>query len=108
MSNADNPKINFFLLNKLVNELNDQFKIANNFAKDQKLERLDYITEMSKCLGLASAIVVEASALTMDFSMVSRDMPNQPGVNDMLQSLPDAQSINGLFGSVDRDSKKKN
>lgn len=57
-------KISLAILNKLVAALNEQMKVCDDLSKDVPQE--DYIVELSKALGVVSAVQVESGALVQD------------------------------------------
>jgi hypothetical protein len=75
------PKVNLTILQKLVSEISEQLVLAEADNMDTNIT----IAELSKCMGLATAIAMESTALAGDFSRLIK-----------LNSTPVPENMNGL------------
>lgn len=96
------------LLNKLVKSLNDQLTLATKIKEVSSESAHEYIEEIAKCMGLATTLATEASALSFDF--LNEIKVNSAGkIKSMFAhtDLGSITSIDELFDNAS-GSKKKN
>lgn len=90
-------KVSLSLLLKLVDELQAQYKLAKAVEDSSVDNKHEYVAEVSKCMGLASAVSIEAAALTADFiTDIKISSGGQlPADMDMLSKMmaPPAKSV---------------
>lgn len=84
-------KVDLSLLNRLVSELNAQVSLADKI--DGATNHHDQVVELSKAIGIVSAISSEAMLLVGDIAAQAKQ-PNQTSVSE------------DLFGSLFGKSKK--
>lgn len=78
-------KVNLQLLKKLVETLESQISSAEALATSDDCN--EYIVELSKCLGLASGVALEATALCGDIQVLVKGAPLASAKEDMLEKL---------------------
>ena len=88
-----NTKVNLDLLGRLVVEFNTQLAKVKESVDHQTT-----YTELSRCLGLATGLVMEATAL-------AGDIQKELQINSVPAQPEGASPFEGLFGKFSRDNK---
>ena len=79
--------VDLTLLNKLVAELAAAIAGAETRQLDSSYSSNDYVIDMSKAIGLATGVVLEGSALTLDLQAVIKAASTPDPKGDSLNSL---------------------
>jgi hypothetical protein len=95
-------KIDLAILNALVKELNDELALANKSKELNVSNTSEYIVFISKCMGLASSLTMEASALSHDFMKEIKVSSSSPLPDPYPMGEEGSDILGNLF------SKKKN
>lgn len=85
------PKINITLLKRLVEELESTLNFSEDLQQELSANKNEYVIEMSKALGIATGITLEASMLIMDIQTLTQTAsgaaPTSSGKEDSIKSL---------------------
>lgn len=81
-------KIDLTLLNRLVKELNDMVRAVEEMPQPTDLNSdCEYVTVLSKTLGVATGISYEASGVVGDILKVIKNGPTPSRPEDILSSM---------------------
>ena len=83
-------KVDLTLLKQLVSELETTMAAADLMPADTATATNDYVIEVSKAIGLASGVVLEASMLVSDIQVIIKKASSpSPSKEDGLKGLLD-------------------
>lgn len=99
---SKNAKVDLKLLKRLVGELEASLATADGIKEDTEAAEGDvqeYIVEMSKCIGLVTGVVAEATCLLGDIQVAIGYAQSPPKSDPLSKLLAGIKGSGGLPGT---------